>query len=226
MKLLCLSDLHGEGAGLNEALAEILGKAPTGGPGVDAVVLAGDITHLGGYAEAERVLTPILSMGARVVAVAGNMDGEGARRFIADKGIDIHGRGVLVDSIGFMGLGGGSPSPFGTPWEIPAEAARGFLAAGLADIARAAFKVLVSHAPPRGTRLDRSFAGMHAGSAEVRAFLLSGAVDLCICGHIHEAAGEDTLGAARCVNVGPFKNGRCALVEIEGSRVQVSWRKK
>ena len=125
-----------------------------------------------------------------------------------------------------MGLGGGTPSPFHTPWELSEVEARELLPKGLAQIADASFKVLVSHAPPRGTRIDRSFAGLHVGSEAVREFILSGAVDLCLCGHIHEASGEDTVGKTPCVNLGPFKNGRYALVTIDGSRANVIWRKR
>jgi uncharacterized protein len=218
MKLLCLSDIHGEGAGLREILAEETG--------VDAIVVAGDITHLGGYAEAEEILAPLRASGHPVLAVAGNMDREGVRQSLGEKGIDIHGRGLSIGPVGFMGLGGGTPSPFGTPWELRDEEAAGFLAAGLAAIAAAPYKVLVSHAPPRDTKLDRSFAGLHVGSAAVRDFLLSARIGLCISGHIHESPGEDTLGSAHCVNLGPYKNGRYALITIEDARVQVAWRKR
>jgi Icc-related predicted phosphoesterase len=63
------------------------------------------------------------------------------------------------------------------------------------------------------------------GSEAVRELLLAGAVDLCICGHIHESAGEDTLGRALCVNIGPFKNGSYALIGIESAGARVTWRK-
>jgi hypothetical protein len=218
MKILCLSDVHGEGAGLKDIL-------PVASE-VDVVVVAGDLTHLGGYAEAESVLAPLLESGAGIVAVAGNMDREGVRRWLDDKAINIHGRGTTIGQVGFMGLGGGTPSPFGTPWEIADPEAAGFLASGLAAISACPYKVLVSHAPPRGTKIDRSFAGMHLGSGAVRNFLLAGSVDLCICGHIHESPGEDTLGRALCVNVGPFKNGRYALITIEDGRAHVTWRKR
>lgn len=218
MKLLCLSDIHGEGTGLEEVLPEA--------SGVDAVILAGDITHLGGYEEAEALLEPLLSAGVPIIAVGGNMDTEGARQFLGEKGIDIHARGIRMGAVGFMGLGGGTPSPFHTPWELSEAEARELLPKGLAQIADASFKVLVSHAPPRGTRIDRSFAGLHVGSEAVREFILSGAVDLCLCGHIHEASGEDTVGKTPCVNLGPFKNGRYALVTIDGSRADVIWRKR
>jgi len=188
------------------------------------VIVAGDITHFGGRAEALAVLAPILSSRSRLLAVAGNMDREAARGYIGELGVDLHARGTVIDGIGFMGLGGGTPSPFGTPWEIGDEEAEKCLAAGFARIADAPFRVLVSHAPPRGTELDRGFGRQHVGSEPVRKFLLGGSVNLCICGHIHESAGLDTLGGAECLNVGPFKNGNYALVTINDGRASVTRR--
>ena len=60
----------------------------------------------------------------------------------------------------------------------------------------------------------------------MRDFLLAGSVNLCICGHIHESAGEDILGGAQCVNLGPFKNGNYALVTIDGGKGLVTRRKR
>ena len=196
---------------------------------MDVVVIVGDITHLGDLGEAQTALGPVLRSGARLVAVGGNMDREGARRFLVDKGIDIHGRGVIVDGVGFMGLGGGTPSPFKTPWELAPDEASRCLAAGFAQIAAAPYKVLVSHAPPHATEIDRSFTRMHVGSVPVREFLLGGArgsgrIDLCICGHIHEAIGQDSVGGTTCVNVGAFKNGRYALITIIGGHAEITWR--
>jgi Icc-related predicted phosphoesterase len=216
MVLLCLADIHGEAEGLGELLS---------GPGrPDVVVVAGDITHLGGRLEAEQVLAPIVAAGIPLVAVAGNMDREAARGYLAELGVDLHGRGVRIGEVGFMGLGGGTPSPFRTPWEIGDEEAERCLAAGLPQIAGAPFKVLVSHPPPHGTDLDRSFARVHVGSAPVRRFLDGGPVGLCICGHIHESAGIQVIGPAPCVNVGPYKSGNYALVTIEGDRATVTRR--
>jgi Icc-related predicted phosphoesterase len=218
MKLLCLSDIHGEGAGLLDVLRDA--------SEADLVVIAGDLTHLGGYSEAEAILAPLLTSGKPIIAVGGNMDRAGARQCLDDRGINIHARGIAIGQVGFMGLGGGTPSPFGTPWELTEEETGGILVSGLAGIATAPYKVLVSHPPPRGTKLDRSFTGKHVGSEAVREFLLEGSVDLCICGHIHESAGEDTLGRAQCVNIGPFKNGRYALIGIEDARAHVTWRQQ
>jgi len=216
MRLLCLSDIHGETTGLSELL-------PLAAE-VDVVVVAGDVTHLGGYDEAKAVLSPFLETRTRLVAVGGNMDKEGVRRFLAETGIDLHGRGAVIGGMGFMGLGGGTPSPFGTPWEIGDEEAASALSSALAAVKDQPYKVLVSHAPPKDTQLDRSFTKLHVGSQVVRDFLLAGSAQLCLCGHIHESWGEDRLGGAHCVNIGPFKNGRYALVTIENKEAAVTWR--
>jgi Icc-related predicted phosphoesterase len=219
MRILCLSDIHGEAAGLSEAVSAEASE-------IDLVVIAGDVTHLGGGLEAETALSPLFSLGLPVVAVGGNADREGARHYLDTRGINLHERGLIIGSIGFMGLGGGTRSPFGTPWELEDAEATRCLAAGYAQIEGAAYKVLVSHAPPRNTKLDKNLARMHVGSEPVREFLLAGSVQLCLCGHIHEAWGEERVGRVHCINIGPFKSGRYALVTIDDGRASVTWRKR
>ena len=231
MLLLCLSDIHGEGAGIAGILE--------GCPGVGVVVLAGDLTHLGGAAEAARVVDPLLAAGMRVVAVPGNMDNPDVLGWLEERGLSLHGRGVTIGGIGFFGLGGSNPTPFGTPFEVGDPDARSLLDAAWPAVASARCRVLVSHAPPHGTRLDRGPALLHVGSSVVRAFLESHDVSLCLCGHIHEAGGrQDTVGAASCVNIGAFKSGRYALVAVEPDeslpadgpsrppRITISWRNR
>jgi Icc-related predicted phosphoesterase len=220
MLLLCLADIHGEGGGI----ASVLGDCP----GIDAVVIVGDLTHLGGAEEAARVLDPILASGVRVLAVPGNMDRPGVLAWMEERGLSLHGRAVTIGSVGFLGLGGSSPTPFGTPFEVPGRDARALLEAAWPSVASARCRVLVSHAPPRGTRIDRTRAHLHAGSPEVRAFLEDHDVHVCLSAHIHEARGEDAVGTARCVNPGAFKVGEYALVEIEPGdprpRITITWR--
>ena len=160
MNLLCLSDIHGEAAGLEELLS---------GPEQLDVVIVAVISRTSADARRRtRCSRRSCRRGARLIAVAGNMDREAARGYLGELGVDLHARGTVIDGVGFMGLGGGTPSPFGTPWEIGDEEAERCLAAGFAQIAEASFRVLVSHAPPRGTELDRGFARQHVGSDAVQ----------------------------------------------------------
>jgi Icc-related predicted phosphoesterase len=220
MVLLCLSDIHGAGAGAAEVVR---------GSRADLVVLGGDLTHLGGAREAAAILEPIVETGARVVAVPGNMDRPEVADYLERSGVLLHGRGRLIDGIGLFGLGGANRTPFGTPFEVADDEAAAALAAGWQAVADAPVRVLVSHAPPRGTRIDRTATGLHAGSTAVRGFLEGHDVALVISGHIHEAEGEDTVGRTRCINTGAWKNGRYAVVTIDaseagGPRIAVEWR--
>ena len=63
--------------------------------------------------------------------------------------------------------------------------------------------VLVCHAPPHGTELDRIRSGLHAGSKSVREFIEKQQPVYFFCGHIHEAEGvEIAMGKTRARNVG------------------------
>ena len=63
------------------------------------------------------------------------------------------------------------------------------LAARLQRFADLAPLVLVCHAPPYGTVLDRISPGVHAGSTAVRDFIQKYQPEYFFCGHIHEAEG-------------------------------------
>jgi Icc-related predicted phosphoesterase len=215
MVLLCFVDIHGHGAGLRE-IADA-------SPEAEAIVIAGDITQLGGYPEAEKILSPLREVGKPIIAVRGNMDREGVERFLSDQGWNIHGTGRVLGGIGFQGLGGGTHSPFSTPFELSDGDARALLAKGYADVPSAKPRVLVSHAPPKDTKLDRTSFGVHAGSAEVRRFIEEKKPALCVSGHIHESPGEDKVGDTVCVNLGPYKSGRYAIINIE-KNITVIWR--
>jgi Icc-related predicted phosphoesterase len=219
MLLLCCADIHGEGAGMADAIAAT--------PGVAVVIVAGDLTHLGGPDEAAAVVEPILAAGVRILAVPGNMDRPDVLGWLEARGLSLHGRGITIDGVGFLGLGGSNPTPFGTPFEVDDRDASSLLEAAWPAIAGAGVRVLVSHAPPRDTPLDLTRMRMHAGSAAVRRFLEEHDVALCLCGHIHEAHGEARVGRARCLNLGAFKSGRYALVDIRTGaepRVDITWR--
>jgi Icc-related predicted phosphoesterase len=215
MVLLCFADIHGHGAGLKE-IADA-------SPEADAIVIAGDVTHLGGYAEAEKILAPLLDAGKPVLAVRGNMDREGVDRWLSERGWNLHGAGRVVGDVGFHGLGGGPHSPFSTPFELAGADARHLLDQGHEQIASRNLRVLISHAPPKDTKLDRTIMGLHVGSPEVRALLEEKKPALCICGHIHESPGEDAIGETLCVNLGPYKSGRYAIINID-TPITVTWR--
>ncbi len=220
MRLLCVSDIHGRYNNVVKLLHDV--------KGYDVAVLSGDITHLGDYGESESIISLFLSvgedLGAKTIAVPGNMDRQGVLRFLEDKGISLNGNGLIWGNIGFMGIGGSNKTPFSTPNELSDTDMLNLLNEGYEKIENADIKVLVSHAPPKKTKIDKSFMGLHAGSEVIKNFIEKHDIDLCICGHIHEAKGEDRLGKCICVNPGPLKDGYYAFVDIEKT-INVTWRK-
>ena len=96
MKLLGITDLHDSPA----ALARILAGA---GP-IDAVLLGGDITNFGSPADAERLVRQAQAAGAPVLAVAGNCDSAEIDRRLAELGVSLFARGVILQDVALHGL--------------------------------------------------------------------------------------------------------------------------
>jgi len=72
--------------------------------------------------------------------------------------------------------------------------------------------VLICHAPPYQSPLDRIRDGLHAGSRSVAEFVDRYQPEYFLCGHIHEAQGAAAqFGATRAFNVG--KQGH--LLELD-----------
>jgi Icc-related predicted phosphoesterase len=180
---------------------------------VDWILLLGDLTQFGHAAEARVVVDAFRAVNPNVLAVPGNLDHPDVLAFLEDEGISLHGRHRILGDVGLAGAGGSSPTPFGTPFELPDAAYRDLLAAPLAAIAGARHRLLISHPPPRDTAVDRVRLGLHAGSATVRRLAEEHAPALLLCGHIHEGTGEDRIGSTRVFNPGPFRGGGHIRIE-------------
>ena len=207
MRILGIVDVHGA----HRRVAEMMVKEPD----VDLVVFAGDLTTNGRAHDARAVLDAVGARAPRVFAVAGNMDPHPVEELLAMDGIALNGRGVVVGDVGFLGSSGAPLSPLHTPNEVPEEELAARLAAGWRDVRGARWKVLVSHAPPLGTRVDVLSSGAHVGSSAVRAFCDSHQPDLVLCGQIHEARGVDRLGRTILVNPGPAHTGAYCVIAID-----------
>ncbi len=180
----------------------------------DLVVLAGDLTLKGGRAEAEALLDMVASRNGNIVAVHGNMDREEVNELLDERGYGLHGRGRIVDGVGFFGIGGSNPTPIRTRSEYSEGRIADLLSRGYDSVRDAETKVLVSHAPPKGL-CDRTFFFIRAGSTALRDFLKAhGDVRLCLSGHIHEASGTCFEGGVCVVNAGALKSGRYAEIEL------------
>ena len=97
------------------------------------------------------------------------------------------------------GLGYSSPTPFNTPGEY-SEAE---LAERLERFAKLDPLVLICHAPPYGTALDRVREGCTPAAGPCAISSNRHQPEYFFCGHIHEAEGaEIDIGKTKAVNVG------------------------
>jgi Icc-related predicted phosphoesterase len=217
MRILTISDIHSA----VEKIPKILQTQPE----ADLVLIVGDITQRGGKTQARMVIEPLADHGLPLLAVPGNMDTESVLEYLQEQDISIHGRGRIVNGIGFFGVGGSNSTPFHSPFELSDEEITGCLEAGFKMIADCESAVLVSHVPPHGTRLDKNIIGIHCGSKIVKNYIKMKALTLCVCGHIHESYNQETIGSTLCVNVGAVKDNNYCIIEVKQGAVTIDRRK-
>jgi Icc-related predicted phosphoesterase len=201
-------------------IASTPSKRRSRGRAVDALVVGGDITTGGTPEDAARAIERWRQLAPILLAVAGNMDSREIDARLVELEVSIDGRGVVLGDVGIAGASASPHTPLHTPHEVPDEEFGLKAAAGLAEIAGCRVRILCPHAPPHGTACDRIRSGAHVGSPALRDLIEREQPDLVLCGHIHEARGEDTIGDTRVVNPGPAFVGHYALVDI-GETVSV-----
>lgn len=206
MRLLCITDIHGD----RERYRTILDREANQ---VDVIVLGGDITNFGTPRDADWFIATARQTGKPIVAVAGNCDSAQIDKYLADEGVSVSGYGRIIDSVGFFGVSA-APIWHGTMYEFTEDEIGTLLEAGAAQVAQTHRKVVVSHAPPRDTAVDRVRSGAHVGSTAVREFVEKTQPDLVISGHIHEARGTDQVGKTIVVNCGPAFHGYYAVAAL------------
>jgi Icc-related predicted phosphoesterase len=188
-RLLVFSDIHGDRTALQAAL-DIE---------ADAYIAAGDLcTWTRGLDD----LAPLLARRAeRMWILPGNHENSiHIGNYCARHGFrPLHGTSFELGGYHVAGLGHSNPTPFSTPGE-DSEAT---IAANLAPFAALQPLILVCHCPPFGTPLDEARPGQHFGSRSIAEFIAARQPDYFFCGHIHEAAGRETLlGRTRAFNAG------------------------
>ncbi len=210
MRVLALSDIHGETAKLDSILRTE--------SGFDLVIVAGDITDssLEDYkGVAADILDRIDGEGSFVKVVPGNMDNEDILELLIRNRVNLHKDIFSMESYDFVGFGGGrTPPGIETPFE-PEDAESGRTLEQLLERTKSEHRVIVSHEPPKNTLVDRTSDGEQVGSESLRRLLEEEEVDLVVCGHIHEARGEDNVNGTVVVNPGPVKQGNYAVIDLE-----------
>jgi Icc-related predicted phosphoesterase len=210
VKLLAAADFHGN-SGAENNLAKLLQR------GYDCLVLIGDLTNFGPPEVAESLLDLAKEAGIPCFCVPGNCDPKSILQVLDRRGVNLHGKCAKFGEFTFLGLGGSNLTPFNTPFELTETEIQEELAA--ASCTTEGKLILVTHAPPHGTKVDRIREGTHVGSKSIRQFIEQKEPLLVLCAHVHEGRGVDQLGRTLVVNPGPMIKGYAAEVEIEASRV-------
>jgi len=189
MKLLIFSDIHSNHQALDRLMAIE----------ADYYFAAGDLVNWGRGLEACGKI--LCQRAGKVYVLPGNHESETQiSTFCAQFGFqNFHGQTLKIGEHHVAGLGYSSPTPFQTPGEYSEDE----LAARLAPFEKLYPLVLICHAPPFDTALDRIRDGVHGGSQSIRDFIDRHQPELFFCGHIHEAEGaEIQMGKTTARNVG------------------------
>ncbi len=210
MKVLCIADIHGSAE--EEKLKNLKALKP------DLILVAGDITNFGGRKSAEKIINSLFTISSRIYAVPGNCDTPEVLQFLEERGMALHGKSTTIGAVGIFGAGGSPRTPFATPFELSEEEISHLLQKGYEEIRGAGVKILLSHSPPFGI-LDRTSAGVHAGSMAVRKFIEEREIDYVICGHIHEASGAVRFNDTVVINTGKFSQG-CYLLHLQKREIE------
>ena len=203
-----------------------IGRIP-GVAGAAGVIVSGDITTHGGVAGARRALDVVRAANPAVMAQIGNMDGEPVQDWLEAEGMNIHTRTVeLAPGVGLMGVGWSSPTPFGTPSEVPDERIGQWLDATYEDARAKGLEqlLLVVHTPPQGSGADDLGGGRHVGSPAVRAFIERVSPAACLTGHIHEGRSASVVAGTPVVNPGMLAMGGYAFIGLKDGELSIALR--
>jgi len=206
MKFLVITDLHQKGSRIPWINSVIHEENP------DCTLFLGDVTDMGTSEDAIELLS---SIDSKIDVLPGNCDPRDMPSKISSVAVDMHGKSTEIDGYYIAGLGGSNPTIFDTPFELEEDV----LESMLRPISKKGM-ILMTHAPAFGT-LDRIPSGVHVGSHAIRKILDDYHPVLALSGHIHEDMGTMTVGSTLCINPGPARDGRCAIIDMAGGRPDV-----
>jgi uncharacterized protein len=206
-------------------------------PGIDTadlLIVNGDLTNFGNKAEAKELLNEIMSVNLNIFALIGNLDNYEINTYLDELDLNLHGQARLFQGkVCCLGIGGSNFTPFKTLTEfsekellaIGEQAFRqGMEFKTLAESLHAGRipVILVTHAPPYDTRLDRLRNGRHVGSRAIRTIIEKYQPDLCITGHIHESKGFDGIGRTQLINPGMLHHGGWIDIRINNAHIDAT----
>ena len=204
MKILAVSDIHNDIYRTRKLKEIVTSENP------DVIVVAGDFTSFGPLSTASEILKELQSIGKKVLAVTGNGDPKGVSDLLEKNSANLSNKPSKIKEVGLTGFGVPSVAKLGELLIMNYDS----LDKEFKEISKCEHKVLVSHFPPLGTKVDEIFSGEHIGSEVLRELIEERQPDVVICGHVHEARGTDKIGKTLIVNPGALCDGYVALIEL------------
>mgnify|MGYP005638800505 CR=1 FL=1 len=191
MKILAFVDMHGS----LSALKDIKKKSKN----ADILVCAGDFTIF--EQGIEHVMGELNKLKKDVLIVHGNHEDDDLVRelcLIHDNLYFLHNNHFIKDDVLFLGWGGGGFSDLDKSFEKREKRFK-----ELMKKHKEKAVVLVTHAPPHGTKIDK-IGREHCGNKSIAKFIKKYKVDLSFSGHLHEDSGKmDKIGQSTVMNPGP-----------------------
>lgn len=186
----------------------------------DGVIISGDITNRGDTRRASELLDEVFRINSNIYAQIGNMDRPEVTSYLDEKGWNIHARGKqLAEDIGIMGVGYSTPTPFMTPSEVSDGKLAQWLNEGYEQVKHLIKLILVAHDPPFGSKAAQLPSGENVGNRSVLEFIQRVQPDICLTGHIHEAASEDFIGRTKILNPGMLCMGGYVLIRLQEGKL-------
>jgi uncharacterized protein len=201
-KILCFTDVHEDKASWD--LLAIKAKDKT----LDFAICCGDITNFGN--DLKKSIKRIADLPLTTFLIHGNHEAEEDVKEEAEKYknvIFIHKKLAVQHPLGILGWGGGGFSEKDEEFEEHVQDNQ-------EKINNIPALILVTHAPPHNTALDKIESGSHVGNKSFRKFIESNPnVKIALAGHIDENAEMgDKINDCVCINPGP--NGHILNVNI------------
>jgi len=220
LNILAISDIH---AKEYEGIYNYLEKN-----NIDLLIISGDITNFGPLEFVGDFLNKLASYGPTIIAIPGNCDPEGVVEKIDESAaICVHEDVIEYGNLVIYGFGGSNPTPFDTPFEFDEETLYNSIKSVMEsrdidsikkstdNFPHGKISILLTHAPPNDTEVDKIDDDVHVGSESVKRIIEEYQPRLNLCGHIHEARAFDMVGGTVTANPGMFEDGYGCLIEID-----------
>ena len=174
---------------------------------VDTILCTGDVVH---KESLQKAITMLSEVKLPVFFVPGNTDPPELAHYENKNIHSVHGKLVEYMGVKIAGVGGSPPTPFESTYILEENE----IAAILDN-----FKphILLTHAPPAGTKLEITWKKARGGSKAIAKHISKFNPPVVICGHVHEARGYQRIGNTLCVNVGSLPHA--FFLEMNGTEI-------